>query len=166
MSQVGGSVMGYFQDPVFDLVMLGKTTKGSVSRYSFAYHIVHLAARLALQINDAKQLNAGRELLHDQIARLSWKSYIWIIPLSTHSLDYSIYAARGYEDVLPNSLLGTAILYKELLNSRDPDDWCYGRSILCRGLEWSCSMAEYEGIPNPCGDMPMIDCAVLNSLFA
>lgn len=153
--------MLYFRDPVFDLYKFGKMMRISVSRHHFAKHVVDLAARLALQINDMQQLRTGSELLHDQIFRLSWRTYIWILPVNTHYLDYS----ADRKNIISNSLLGTAILYKRLLNSHDPDDQLYSRFVLRRGLEWLCNKTEYEGEPSTFEDIPTIDCAVLNSLF-
>jgi hypothetical protein len=174
MSRVGGCgsgwprdsfYMNYFKDPVFDLLKLGQKMKKPVTRHSFARHVVDLGAKLALQVVDAKGLNQSRELLHDQIASLSWKNYFWFIPTRSFRMDYSIYPSHGHEDVLPYSLLGTSLLYRYQLNSSDPETKYYTRLMVRTGLEWACYMGQHEGKPNAFGDMTCIDCNVLNTIF-
>lgn len=157
--------MNYFQAPVFDLLKLGQAMKRPVSRRVFASHVIDLAAQLSHGVTDVTSLNQARELLHTQIVRLTWKSYIWIFPVESHALDYSIYPVAGYEYVIPDSLLGTAIRYCGAMNSSDPDVLHYCRSMIRSGLEWACYKAQYEGGPNLYGDMPQIQSAELNALF-
>jgi hypothetical protein len=155
----------YFQPQLFDLLKLGQVIGVRVSRKAFAKHVVDLAARLALQVATVQDLNRGRELLHDQIARLSWQTYVWIIPVGTHRLEHSIYPVSGYEDVIPESCLGTALLYREQLNSSNLTDQLYARLMVRTGLEWACHKAQHEGKPNGHNDMPGLDCTKVNALF-
>lgn len=157
--------MNYFREPIFDLLKFGQSNKRPVSRHSFSRHIVDLAAKTALQITDAQGLKQGRELLHNQLARLTWTTYIWIVPLQKFRTGHHIYPVPGYENVLPDSLLGTAILYRHQFNSADPNNRLYCHSMVCNGLEWACHKAQNEGGPNVHADMPTIDCSVLNALF-
>ena len=157
--------MIYFQTPVFDLLKLGQTIGRPASRRPFARHVVDIAAKLAQRVENAQDLIRSRELLHDQISRLVWHSYFWIVPIQTYQLDYSIYPAAGYENVLPNSLLGTSLLYRGQLNSGDHDNQLYSRLMVRTGLEWACKKAEFEGRPNAHNDMPELDLNRLNLLL-
>ena len=158
--------MTYFQSPVFDLLKLGQSIGRPASRIAFAKHVVDLSTKLAQQARDTEDLNRSRELLHDQIARLVWRSYIWIFPVQTHRLDYSIYPATSYEDILPDSVLGTALIYRQPLNSQDPEARYYARLMFRTGLEWACKKAELEGRPNVYNDMPELDRDKLNKVFS
>jgi len=157
--------MDYFRDSVFDLLKLGQKMKHRVSRKGFASHVVELAAQLSLGISDAKSLNQARELLHTQIALLRWKTYIWVFPVQSHALDYSIYPAEGYADVIPDSLLGTAIKYRSAMHSSDPEARFYCRALIRNGLEWACHKAQHEGQPNLHDDMPTFQASELNALL-
>ncbi len=157
--------MSYFQSPLFDLLKFGQSVGTRVTRTAFARHVVDLAAKLVEQTTNIDDMARSQELLHDQIARLHWQTFIWIFPVRTHRLDYSIYPAEGYSKILPASLLGTALLYRGALNSRDWEDQRYARLMVRTGLEWACLKAEYEGRPNPYNDMPELDANKLNSLL-
>lgn len=157
--------MNYFQSPVFDLLKLGQMMKRPVSRKSFASHVVDLASQLSLGIAEAKSLNQARELLHNQIARLKWKTYIWVFPVQSYALGHFIYPVQGYEDVIPNSLLCTATKYRDAMHSSDPDARYYCRSLICSGLEWACYKGQREGCPNLHGDIPQLQDFEFNAFF-
>lgn len=158
--------MNYFREPVFDLLKLGQAIKRPLSRRDFASHVLDLAAQLSLGVTDTNSLNQAREFLHTQIARLSWKTYIWVFPVQSHALDHSIYPATGYEYVIPESLLGTAIRYRGAMHSSDPEARRYCRSMIRSGLEWACHKALHEGRPNPHDDMPRFQSVQLNALLS
>ena len=81
-------------------------------------------------------------------------------------MDYTIYPVTGYEEVLPDSLLGTALAYRAQLNARDVEDQYYARLMVRTGLEWACKKAEHEGRPNAHNDMPELEWDKLNAIFS
>ena len=158
--------MAYFDPPLFDLLKLGQLLKRSVSRKAFARHVVDTAAHLAIHYTGPQDFRLARSVLRDQISHLTWRDYVWVVPTTTYRLDHTIYPVEGYENVLPDSLLGTALKYRSSLNSSAPDERSYVRVMVRIGLEWACHKGQFEGSPNPHGDMPELDCHELNERFA
>ena len=110
-----------FKYPTYDLLKYGQQMKKPVSRRNFARQVVDLATQLALSLNSSQQIQRSIELLHNQISGLRWKTYIFIIPVQSHSMSRDTCGPEGREDLLPESLLATVSFYKSQLNFANQD---------------------------------------------
>ena len=145
-----------FKYPTYDLLKYGQQMKKPVSRRNFARQVVDLATQLALNLNSSQQIQRSIELLHNQISGLRWKTYIFIIPVQSHSMSRDTCGPEGREDLLPESLLATVSFYKSQLNFANQDERYFCKKSIGAGLEWLCQRMQYEGVHSAFNTVPLL----------
>jgi len=89
-------------------------------------------------IINMESLEGVKRCIEYQIKRISWRDYLWIIPLFKNIPFYGVASEREIVKLLADSLILTTVLYRESLNSRP-----YGTRYnflyeIIMTLEWLC----------------------------
>lgn len=109
---------------------------GRISRVSFGAPVVRMADAVITTYFDKASIKGVKKCLEYEIKRVSWRDYIWIIPLSKHTPFDP--ADRDTLSLLAESLILTIIAYRIQLNERSSGLSHIVFNEIIQGFEWVC----------------------------
>lgn len=140
-----------FNENLIDLVELGKRNPKVVASRPFGWHIVGVADGVVWRYDSLRTVAGIRRCLRHELGVLQWKTRFGFIPLATWRFIDTSFCDAGSEFVMPDSIIATALYYRDALNERDTGLREIILSEFVTGLEWACKLSlrisKFEAAP-------------------